>query len=141
MLVNPTWSFLPLHLFIKRFQFKFIISTLGSRDRSILLWPTRPEDPELKPVAKYFDAHKGWVWSFCSKDDLLISGDWDSTMKFWAVSDFNIFSKFYFKLEIWNDSPPFLESILKTKQKTKRLKILFECPPSYLCTFFLNVSF
>ncbi len=57
----------------------------GSRDRSILLWPTSAEGMELKPLAKYFDAHKGWVWSFCSQDDLLISGDWDSTMKFWTV--------------------------------------------------------
>lgn len=57
----------------------------GSRDRSINLWPAHPQGPELKPLVKHPDAHQGWVWCFASQDDRLVSGAWDSFLKFWKV--------------------------------------------------------
>jgi hypothetical protein len=28
---------------------------------------------------------QGWVWTMCSQEDLLVSGAWDNTIKFWQV--------------------------------------------------------
>lgn len=57
----------------------------GSRDRSINLWPCTASSEEGRPIAKYPDVHKGWVWTMCSQENLLISGAWDNTIKFWQV--------------------------------------------------------
>jgi len=62
----------------------------GSRDRGIHLWPLYPgkeEEGTLRPVAKLPDAHQGWVWSLSSTPhNDLVSGAWDSKIKFWKVS-------------------------------------------------------
>jgi len=63
----------------------------GSRDRSIHLWPTKPDqEGNFRPIAKCPDAHLGWVWSLSQNDDLLISGAWDSRIKFWKLSSCGI---------------------------------------------------
>ena len=63
---------------------------LGSRDRGIHLWPLYPgkeEEGTLRPVAKLPDAHQGWVWSLSSTPhNDLVSGAWDSKIKFWKVT-------------------------------------------------------
>ena len=38
-----------------------------------------------RPSSRNPDMHKGWVWSFCSQGETLVSGSWDSTVKFWQV--------------------------------------------------------
>jgi len=62
-----------------------IVAT-GSRDHSIHLWSTDDCGDCLQPVSRNLTAHSGWVWSFASQDNLLVSGAWDSTVKFWQVS-------------------------------------------------------
>ena len=65
----------------------YVIICWGSRDRSINLWPVDPTEDVLRPVAKFPDAHKGWVWTLSStRNQDLISGAWDSFIKFWKVT-------------------------------------------------------
>jgi len=59
----------------------------GSRDHSINLWSGEAGgNDNLEPVYKYPDAHAGWVWSMASQEDILITGAWDSCVKFWQVA-------------------------------------------------------
>eukprot|EP00088_Acartia_fossae_P010254 TRINITY_DN1509_c0_g1_i1.p1 TRINITY_DN1509_c0_g1~~TRINITY_DN1509_c0_g1_i1.p1 ORF type:complete len:404 (-),score=82.95 TRINITY_DN1509_c0_g1_i1:254-1465(-) len=57
----------------------------GSRDHSMNVWSSHPSSQHMEPVSKHADAHAGWIWSLASQDDLLISGAWDSCVKFWKV--------------------------------------------------------
>jgi len=65
----------------------------GSRDRGINIWNIEQVlEGNHKPSLKVPDAHKGWVWSFCSSMQQsggevdLVSGSWDNTVKFWRVT-------------------------------------------------------
>ena len=49
------------------------------------VWSSHPSSQHMEPVSKHADAHAGWIWSLASQDDLLISGAWDSCVKFWKV--------------------------------------------------------
>jgi WD40 repeat protein len=80
---------LVLKILLKQKQeisFKIILIVAGSRDHSIHLWSSQPENEEMKPVSKHPDVHSGWVWSMASQDDLLLSGAWDSSVRFWQVT-------------------------------------------------------
>ena len=60
---------------------------LGSRDHSINLWNGEADsDENLEPICKYPDSHAGWVWSMASQEDTLMTGAWDSCVKFWQVA-------------------------------------------------------
>lgn len=62
----------------------------GSRDRGISLWTHNQVlaggEESWKPALRNPDMHKGWVWSFCGEGESLVSGSWDSTVKFWQVT-------------------------------------------------------
>lgn len=65
----------------------------GSRDRGINIWNVdQVLEGNPKPVIKFPDSHKGWVWTFSSPADVpgrnldLISGSWDNNVKFWRVT-------------------------------------------------------
>jgi len=65
----------------------------GSRDRGINIWNVEQVlEGNPKPVIKFPDSHKGWVWTFSSPADVpgrnldLISGSWDNNIKFWRVT-------------------------------------------------------
>jgi len=61
----------------------------GSRDRAINAWNIEQVKGggSVTPVMKMADAHKGWVWTFCRENDLLVSGSWDNSLKFWKIAN------------------------------------------------------
>jgi len=67
---------------------KVVVS--GSRDRGISVWSIDQVlaggEENSKPCLRNPDMHKGWVWSFCSEGETLVSGSWDNTVKFWQVT-------------------------------------------------------
>jgi len=61
----------------------------GSRDRGISVWSidqVLKEEEGGAPSSRNPDMHKGWVWSFCSEEDTLVSGSWDGTVGLWKVA-------------------------------------------------------
>ena len=44
------------------------------------------EEEGGRPSSRNPDMHKGWVWSFCSEGDTLVSGSWDNTVRLWTVA-------------------------------------------------------
>ncbi|KAL3869197.1 hypothetical protein ACJMK2_041907 [Sinanodonta woodiana] len=63
----------------------------GSRDRYLNLFDLDKFDPEkpdcLKDVKVHTDskAHKGWVWSMASVDNILATGSWDTYLRLFDV--------------------------------------------------------
>lgn len=64
----------------------------GARDRDIKIWNIQDdiscqrEDQSQRLIHTLRNAHQGWVWCFCTHDNLLLSGSWDGMVKTWDLA-------------------------------------------------------